>query len=120
MDDPYTAVYKSGMAKKQLMPVVGKTNEDLFVVSGVYSFYETHGVPFDVLFGGLQARGLIPSWLHLYRDARKAGIAHDRLLGQLDPAIVDSYGPKFRDEILKVLGTLADFTLPQLSRLCRP
>jgi hypothetical protein len=108
----------SKRAHKSPLPVIGQTHEGrLLVVNGVYALYETHGLPFDVIFGALKDRGLIPSWLHVYRDARKAGIAHDRLLGQLDPAIVDSYGTTFRDGILKTLGQLKSLTIEQIGKV---
>ncbi len=105
------------MAKTTFFPVVGQTPEGALVVSGVFSFYETHGMPYDATFMALRDRNRVPSWLHLYRDARKAGIAHDRLIGQLEPPIADAYGPKVSEAVVAVLKTLADLTVRQLDSI---
>lgn len=85
---------------------VGVTNDDTKVFSGVFKFFETHGMPLDELLQLLKERNHLPSWLHFYDEARAAGMKHDRILSKLDPAISDVYGPKYRDAVLGRLSTL--------------
>ena len=80
--------------RKPLLPVIGQTTEDFLVVDGVYALYETHGLPFDVIFVELKDHGRIPSWLHVYRDARKAGVVHGRLLGSSNPRSLTPTEPR--------------------------
>jgi hypothetical protein len=89
-----------------MLPIVGQTPEGNLVVSGVYKFFETHGLPLDVLFALLSERNMMPSWIDFYDEAKRAGMKHDRILSKLDPALVDAYGPKFRDEIFNRLNNV--------------
>lgn len=93
--------------------ILGHTTEGQEVVAGVYSFYETYGLPLEVVFQVLQGRGLLPCWVSFHMEAVAAGMAHERILSMLDPALSDIYGPPFRDYVLKglrrlcILGRLA-------------
>lgn len=83
--------------------VVGQTTDGKVVVEGVYRFFETHGLPLDVLLDRLRSRGIIPSWLSFYDEARKAGMKHERILSKLSESLGDVYGPSFRDVVIKRL-----------------
>jgi len=82
-----------------MLPVVGKTPEGFLVVTGVYKFFETHGMPLDALFAVLIEHKLMPSWIDFYDAAKRGGMQHDRIVSKLDPAIVDVYGAEFRDQV---------------------
>ncbi len=86
-----------------MFKIVGQTTDGKLVVSKVYLFFETHGIPLDVLFGLLLERGFLPSWEHFYREALSAGMKHERILAKLEEALADSYGPAFKDEVLQRL-----------------
>lgn len=85
---------------------VGNTEDGTPVFSGIYKFFETHGMPLDELLMLLKERSTLPSWLHFYDEARAAGMKHDRILSKLDPAISDVYGAKFRDVTFQRLNRL--------------
>jgi len=87
-----------------MLSIVGQSPEGILVVSGVYKFFETHGMPLDVLFSLLMDHNLMPSWLDFYNEAKRGGMKHDRILSKLDPAIVDVYGSKFKDEVINRLN----------------
>ena len=87
-----------------ILPVVGQTPDGVLVVGGTYKFFETHGVPLDVLFGLLKERSMMPSWVHFYLEALGAGMKHDRILYKLDHPIVDVYGVEMRDVVFSRLG----------------
>lgn len=80
------------------------TPEGKSLVKGVYSFYETHGVPLEILFEILDQKNYMPSWLHFYDEARAAGIQHSRVLSWLEPALADIYGRDFKNEVMSRLS----------------
>lgn len=85
---------------------VGVTGEGKPVYAGLYRFFETHGIPLDVLLQLFRDRGLVPSWLHFYDEARVAGMEHARILSRLDAAISDSFGSRVRDVVIRRLDAL--------------
>ena len=91
-----------------MFKVVGKTLDGRLVVSGVYRFYETHGMPLDVVFQILQDKQMLPCWISFHREAMAAGMQHDRLIAKLDPALSDSYGSGFRDYVVRGLERLRE------------
>ncbi len=86
-----------------MFTVTGRTSDGKTVVSGVYRFFETHGLPLDVVFDLLRGRDSVPDWTAFYREAQAAGMKHDRIIAKLSESISDSYGGEFRDEVLKRL-----------------
>lgn len=90
--------------KDYVLPIVGKTADGKLVVSGVYEFHETYGMPLPFLFDVLRERDMIPDWINFYEWARKNGMKHSRILSKLKDPIEDSYGRKFAGEVLKVLN----------------
>lgn len=93
------------MSKIILKPV-GKTTDDKIVVAGVYEFYETYGLPLDSLFDSLNQKNQIPCWISFYKEAKFAGMKHERILSKLEESISDVYGKEFSDIVLSKLNTL--------------
>lgn len=91
------------MRQKKSLEVIGTTPEGLEVVTGVYRFVETHGVPLDVLLGNLKERNKVPYWPSFYQEARDAGMKHERILSKLDESLSDVYGPTVRDSVIQGL-----------------
>lgn len=89
-----------------MIEIVGKTREGLSVVKGVYSFYETEGLPLDVLFETLRNKGMIPDWATFVLEAVEARMKVPRILSMLDAAIADSYGSTMRDVVLLRLRSM--------------
>jgi len=87
---------------------VGTTPDGRKVVRGVYNFYETNGVPLDVLFETLQNQGMIPDWLSFMLEAVEAGMKPERVIHMLDPAIADSFGGVLRDMVVVRLRSMTD------------
>ena len=94
------------MKKSTSCTLIGQTVDGNAVLSGIFKFYETNGVPLDVLFQLMQERNIIPCWKSLYREAREAKMTHERIISMLDSAISDSFGPSFRDEVISTLEKL--------------
>ena len=93
------------MAKKNKSSFyqTGITTDDKPVLGGVYSFFETQGLPLDVIFICFMERGWIPDWIELYKDAHKAGMKHARILSKLEEAIADSFGKHWSDIVISRL-----------------
>lgn len=85
------------------MEIVGQNKEGNLIVNGVFSIYETNGIPLDILFEQLRLNNYIPDWFQFVIDAVNSGMDKDRVISMLDAAISDSYGAKFRDNVLKWL-----------------
>lgn len=89
-----------------MIKVVGKTLEGMTVVQGVYSFYETEGLPLDVLFETLRNKGMIPDWPTFVLEAVEARMKVPRILSMLETAVADSYGSDMRDVVLRRLRSM--------------
>jgi alanyl-tRNA synthetase len=87
-----------------MLKLEGKTTEGRSVVSGVYSFYETHGIPIITILEILDSRGITPDWISFYQEANKAGVKGDRIISMLSNDIADVYGGSFRDTVIQRLG----------------
>ena len=87
---------------------VGQTEDGKTVYAGVYKFFETHGMPLDTLMGILREKNSIPCWTTFHKEARLAGMKHERILSKLDEVLSDVYGPEFRDHVIKMLRFLQE------------
>lgn len=83
------------------MNIVGKNKEGNYIVNGVFSIYETNGIPLDILFEQLRLNNYIPDWFQFVVDAVESGMDKNRVISMLDSSISDSYGSEFRDNVLK-------------------
>lgn len=63
----------------------------------MFDLVDTHGVPLDVVVQLLDERGYVPDWLHFYRRGVEAGWRPDGIVSKLESAVVDVYGPDWRD-----------------------
>jgi hypothetical protein len=70
------------------------------IYKGVYKFYETHGLPLDVILTVFQSKGWVPDWIDLYLSAMGAGMQHDRIISKLEADISDSYGKEWCDAVI--------------------
>lgn len=89
---------------KTLLTVVGKTTDGKLVVDGIWKCFETHGLPFDVLFDVCLQRDLMPDWMLLCNQMVKSGMDRERVLSKLSEAICDTFGKAFCDEVVRRLG----------------
>jgi hypothetical protein len=88
------------------LPEVGLTTDGRLVVAGVFRFCETYGVPLDVVLDLLRQQRIVPCWMSYFREARLAGMATDRILARIDPAVCDVHGARHRDHVMQMLGAL--------------
>ena len=81
--------------------------------TGLFKFYDTHGVPFEDISQHIEARQQTPAWGNLYWDARRAGWTHRRILARLGEAIGEVYGQPLRETVLRRLEALRDEEIPR-------
>lgn len=95
------------MSQKRLLRPIGKDSTGKIIYHGVYSFYETHGLPLgDMLFHMWERDGL-PDFMQLIADMEKAGRPYDRCLDALEAAVHDACYPfEVRDAIVSRLKLL--------------
>lgn len=87
----------------ELFTQTGITADDKPVIAGTYSFYETHGLPLDVIFQGFIEKGWMVDWIDFYKSGALAGMKHERILSKLEEAICDSFGKEFSNEVISRL-----------------
>jgi hypothetical protein len=67
-----------------MINIIGKTTDDKMVVNGVFRFFETEGIPFDIIFDLLKRNNAIPDWISLYKEAVLSGMKHSRVISMLE------------------------------------
>src|SRR5271170_5576548 len=95
------------MSKKDptsMLECVGMTSENKQIIGGVYSLYETTGLPLDVILDCIHRKNAMVSWIHFYKEARSAGMKHRRILAKLKEAICDVWGLKFYEHVEEKLN----------------
>lgn len=75
------------MARRRLLTV------EHDIVKGVYAFYETHGLPLDVILASMWERGLIPDWVDLIMTMVRAGRPVGRAFEVVRSAVGDACYP---------------------------
>lgn len=60
--------------------IIGKSTGGKFVVKGIFCFYDTIGLPLDILFEQLDGCGFIPSWIDFYNEALSNGWKHKTII----------------------------------------
>jgi alanyl-tRNA synthetase len=91
---------------KHLLKQVAVTTDGKKVLSGLYKFYETVGLPLDVLLHCFQEKNALPDWVDFYTSALAAGMEHERILSKLEEAVSDSFGKEFSDHVISTLGKI--------------
>lgn len=80
------------------LKLVGKTRDGRLVVQGVFAFFETYGLPLDIILDRLRSNNIVPDWAHMYDSMVGAGWHPERTLRRLQQIVGDVYGPWFRKE----------------------
>jgi hypothetical protein len=91
------------MSKKHLIRVVGKTSDGRSVVSGVYRYFESTGLPLADILEQLEEKAYVPCWLSYMDEATRAGMKPARALAKLRDGMGDFYTQDFRDTVLSRL-----------------
>jgi hypothetical protein len=78
----------------------GITEDNKPIYAGVYKFYETHGLPLDIILSCFKDKDWVPDWIDLYLAALAAGMDHNRILSKLESDISDSFGKEWADHVI--------------------
>lgn len=78
-----------------MLEIAGYTTDGKVVIKGIFRFFETTGLPLDVIIHSLKDRDCIPSWYDYFLEAKAAGIPPERIKSRLEEAILDVYGRKY-------------------------
>lgn len=92
--------------RKAILFQTGTTPDSKPIFGGVYKFYETHGLPLDVIFISFMEKGWMPDWINFYLAATSGGMQHNRIISKLEEALSDSYGKEFSDTVISKLDSL--------------
>ena len=83
---------------------VGLTTEGKPVVVGIYRFYETVGMPLEMVVSLVHQRGGIPCWTTLVEEMRKGGLSDRKIRGLIESVVQFVYDRSFGDVVLQRLG----------------
>jgi len=86
-----------------MLEVAGYSEDGKQVIKGIFSFYETVGLPLDFVIQHIKDNDAIPSWYDFVLEARAAGMKDSRIKSKLEEVILDVYGRKYWVEISKRL-----------------
>jgi alanyl-tRNA synthetase len=64
----------------------------------VFEFFDTHGLPLDIVLDRLDQTGFVPDWPHLYDRCLKAGWNPTSTWERFRSLVGDVYGPDVRVE----------------------
>lgn len=70
-----------------LLRRTGRTLDGRPIVAGVYRFFETHGLPLDILIEELLEQGCVIDWPAFRAEAREAGLSNERLRARLHAVV---------------------------------
>lgn len=85
---------------------IGITKNNLPVYSGTYYFFETHGIPIDVIISLLYSKNIIPSWLDLYKDMIISGVKPTNALSKIEAAIIEGHSQELADYVVSQLNQI--------------
>jgi hypothetical protein len=86
-----------------MIDIIGKTTDGKKVIGGMFKFFETEGIPFDIIFDILKQNNSIPDWIGLYKEAVNAGMKHSRIISMLDFSVSDVFGIEIRNVVIERL-----------------
>ena len=86
--------------------IIGKTTDGKSVVTGIFKFFDTTGIPLFVLFELCEQNNWLPSWIHFYEDGKKQGWEHKTIINRLQEGLSDCYGKEFSDQVIARLNKI--------------
>jgi hypothetical protein len=86
------------------LSVTGQTEDGKTVVGNVFENYSSRlGLPLEYIVDMLTKNDMVVDWVRFYEDSIKSGWKYSTLRTRVDVALVDTFGPEYRDEVLKRL-----------------
>jgi len=69
------------------MKIVGITEQNRFVLSGVFKFFETNGLPLDMIAEELLKKNCVIAWDHFYLEAADAGVSSKKIMLRIEEVL---------------------------------
>jgi len=69
--------------------------------------YDTHGLPVSMILDACLAKNIVPSWLHFYEEAFKAGWTHKKIIAEIGEALLDVFEKDYHDIVINNLTRYA-------------
>ena len=88
------------------MKLSGYTPDKSIVVSGVFLFVGTHGLPLEVILEDFKRRNWQVDWDDYIQSAMKDGQKYNNARSKILEAVGDVYGNKFKEQIIIRLDIL--------------
>jgi len=88
--------------------IIGKSTDGQLVVSGIFKFFDTTGVPLFVIFDLCKQHNWLPSWIHLYKEAQMQGWKHKTIINRLREGMQDIYEKEFILKVIERLNSVTD------------
>lgn len=76
------------------LAVVGQTVDGTPVLSGVFDFTATYGLPIEDALKRLVERGFAVSWLHYAEEAASHGITNSQVFTRIENAVFEVLGQR--------------------------
>jgi len=100
------------MRKNNPFEIVGKTTDGKLVISGILRFEETYGLPLEVILEYVRDNDLVPSWLHVMKEAEKQGVNRNKFLTKLETCVVSVFGKDYWSKVVPHLTPRAPDVCP--------
>lgn len=84
----------------------GVTTDGLSVMSGMFKYAGTHGIPLDFILMHLKKNNQVMDWIDYIKGALKDGHKPKNIKAKILSAVGDIYGPIYRNEIEKRLNII--------------
>ena len=85
------------------MKIVGKTTDGKWLLSGVFTLFDTHGFPLEMAFEECKERNLMPDWFEFYDDATSHGWKHDMIISRLSDSLTGVWSSELRGHVIEKL-----------------
>jgi len=69
------------------MKIVGITEQNRFVLSGIFKFFETYGLPLDMIAEELLKKNYVIAWDQFRDDASLAGLSEKKIQLRIDEVL---------------------------------
>lgn len=86
-----------------MIKVIGQTTDNRYIVSGVYRFSETYGVPLFILLEWLEKKHLVIAWIEYVKEALNAGMNIKNIIAKIEEFLLDFSGKEMADHVVSKL-----------------
>ena len=85
------------------MKITGKTKHENIVVSEIFSFYDSLGLPLEDIILILKERNIVIDWISLYEDAISNGWLIPTFFEKITPILEDLFDKEYKNVVISSL-----------------